>query len=285
MTGFSAGSWEPGGSARPVYGCVRQSTVATPPGYRVVLRNLRNNLRHIPELAFQRLPTSSALTRARQRLGDKPLQALFERLSGPLATPDLTSAFAFGLRLVAWDGTALDVPDTPANAAEFGFTGKNGVNQRGNPKERNTARIPCARSGPSLVWVSVPNPPTGPPRRPVFRPDCGSRVGARPRSRVRTIGHGCNDSPRESGTNATTADASLHTDLLENVRPLNQRVRGSSPLRRTRAKPRSSSRRPGLTRIRSRIRPAVRAPLAMLRADPTKASPLHSPRSGLSSLP
>lgn len=65
------------------------------PGYRVVLRSLSNRLRHIPDLAFQRLPTSSALTRARQRLGDKPLQALFERLSGPLATPDLTSAFAW----------------------------------------------------------------------------------------------------------------------------------------------------------------------------------------------
>jgi hypothetical protein len=113
------------------------------PGYRVVLRSLSNKLRHIPDLAFQRLPTSSALTRARQRLGDKPLQALFERLSGPLATPDLTSAFAFGLRLVAWDGTALDVPDTPANAAEFGFTGKNGVNQCGNPQARLMALIEC----------------------------------------------------------------------------------------------------------------------------------------------
>jgi hypothetical protein len=113
------------------------------PGYRVVLRSLSNKLRHIPALAFQRLPTSSALTRARQRLGDKPLQVLFERLSGPLATTDLVSAFAFGLRLVAWDGTALDVPDTPANAAEFGFTGKNGVNQCANPQVRLMALIEC----------------------------------------------------------------------------------------------------------------------------------------------
>jgi hypothetical protein len=60
---------------------------AGPPGYCVVLRSLANKLRHLPGLAFQRLPTSSALTRARRRLGAKPLQALFEHLSGPLASP------------------------------------------------------------------------------------------------------------------------------------------------------------------------------------------------------
>jgi hypothetical protein len=37
----------------------------------------------------------------------------------------------------------LDVPDTPANAAEFGFTGKNGVNQCGNPQARLMALIEC----------------------------------------------------------------------------------------------------------------------------------------------
>ncbi|MFI6057786.1 transposase domain-containing protein [Streptomyces sp. NPDC051286] len=102
------------------------SDSAGPPGYRSVLRTLTEKLRHLPGLCVQHLPTSSALTRARQRLGDKPLQVLFERRCGTLATTLTPCAFAFGLRLVAWDGTALDVPDTPANAAEFGFTGKGG---------------------------------------------------------------------------------------------------------------------------------------------------------------
>jgi transposase IS4-like protein len=119
------------------------SDSAGPPGCRSVLRTLTRKLRHLPGLSVQRLPTSSALTRARQRLGDKPLQALFERRCGALATAATPDAFAFGLRLVAWDGTALDVPDTPANAAEFGFTGKGSVNQSGHPQVRLMALTEC----------------------------------------------------------------------------------------------------------------------------------------------
>lgn len=66
--------------------------------------------------------------------------ALFERRCGPFRAPGTPGVFAFGLRLVAWDGTALDVPDTLANAAEFGDTGKNG-----NPHAPHAARS-CARS-------------------------------------------------------------------------------------------------------------------------------------------
>ncbi|MFI6730867.1 transposase domain-containing protein [Streptomyces atratus] len=112
------------------------SDSAGPPGYRSVLRTLTEKLRHPPGVCVQRLATSSALTRARQRLGAKPLQILFERRCGTLATTATSGAFAFGLRLVAWDGTALDVPDTTANAREFGFTGKGGVNQSGHPQVR-----------------------------------------------------------------------------------------------------------------------------------------------------
>lgn len=47
------------------------------------------------------LPTSSALTQARQRLGSKPLELLFDLRRGPLAGEGTAGAFAFGLRLVA----------------------------------------------------------------------------------------------------------------------------------------------------------------------------------------
>lgn len=46
-------------------------------------------------------------------------------------------------RLVAWDGTALDVPDTPENATTFGFTGRDGTNKSGNPQVRLMALIVC----------------------------------------------------------------------------------------------------------------------------------------------
>jgi hypothetical protein len=92
-----------------------------------------NGLRH-PDGAG--LATSSALTRARQRLGARPLELLFGLRRGALAggTP---GAFAFGLRLAAWDGTGIDAADTPANAVAFG-----GV-QGGGPQLRLLALIEC----------------------------------------------------------------------------------------------------------------------------------------------
>ncbi|GAB3696677.1 IS4 family transposase [Actinocorallia lasiicapitis] len=107
---------------------------AMPPGYRSVMRWLTSGLRHLHDLA---LPTSSALTKARTRLGSKPLELLFDLRRGPLAEPGTKGAFAFGRRLVAWDGTGLDAADTPGNATAFGVT------QGGNPQIRLLALIEC----------------------------------------------------------------------------------------------------------------------------------------------
>jgi hypothetical protein len=90
---------------------------AAPPGYRSVMRWLTNGIRHLHGVP---LPTSGALTRARQRLGAKPLELLFDRCRGPLAAAGTPGAFALGRRLVAWDGTWLDTAATAANAAAFG---------------------------------------------------------------------------------------------------------------------------------------------------------------------
>jgi hypothetical protein len=107
---------------------------AAPPGYRSVMRWLTNGVRHLHGLV---LPTSPALTRARQRLGAKPLELLFDLRRGTLASAGAPGAFAFGLRLVAWDGTGLDAADTPANAEAFGVT------QGGNPQLRLLALTEC----------------------------------------------------------------------------------------------------------------------------------------------
>src|SRR5258708_3198045 len=77
---------------------------AAPPGYRSVMRWLTSGVRHLHGVV---LPTSSALTRARQRLGARPLELLFRVRRGPLASARTPGAFAFGLPLVAWDGTGL----------------------------------------------------------------------------------------------------------------------------------------------------------------------------------
>ena len=105
-----------------------------PPGYRSVMRWLTNGRRHLDEMV---LPTSSALTRARQRLGSGPLELLFGLRRGALAVAGTPGSFAFGLRLAAWDGTGLDAADTPANAEAFGVT------QGGNPQLRLLALVEC----------------------------------------------------------------------------------------------------------------------------------------------
>jgi hypothetical protein len=65
-------------------------------------------------------PGRSNLCMARRRLGVAPVRQLFDRVVRPLARPDTPGAFYQGLRLMGLDGTTLDVPDAPANAAAFG---------------------------------------------------------------------------------------------------------------------------------------------------------------------
>ena len=67
-----------------------------------------------------RLPSTAAIVRARRRAGVRLFRELFHALAGPLATPATPGAFLGGLRLMAVDGTTLDVADTPANARAFG---------------------------------------------------------------------------------------------------------------------------------------------------------------------
>ena len=66
-------------------------------------------------------PTSGGITQARQRLGPEPLELLFDRVAGPVAGELTRGAFLRHWRLMAIDGFELDVPDTAANAAAFGY--------------------------------------------------------------------------------------------------------------------------------------------------------------------
>ena len=61
-------------------------------------------------------PTKSAIFQARSRLGYEPLRDLFARVARPVAGEDTPGSWLAGRRLVAIDGTCVDVPDTPANA-------------------------------------------------------------------------------------------------------------------------------------------------------------------------
>lgn len=70
-----------------------------------------------------RLAGKGAITHARKRLGSEPVEALFRRIVAPLADPGVPGCFLADRRLVAIDGTCLDVADTPGNDAHFGRPG------------------------------------------------------------------------------------------------------------------------------------------------------------------
>lgn len=79
------------------------------------------------------VPSTSAITQARQRLGVEPLRELFERTAVPVAGRGTKGAWCGTRRLMAIDGFMLDVPNTPENAAEFGRK-SNGVKASAFPQ-------------------------------------------------------------------------------------------------------------------------------------------------------
>ena len=71
-------------------------------------------------------PTSGGITQARQRLGAEPLELLYDRVAEPVAGLLTRGAFLRHWRLMAVNGFELDVPDTAANAAAFGYSSGDG---------------------------------------------------------------------------------------------------------------------------------------------------------------
>jgi hypothetical protein len=99
------------------------------------------------------VPTTSAITQARKRLGRNMFPELFERTCGPVAGKAGPTAQAVALgtargsflrrwRLLAIDGFEVDVPDSTQNAAEFGYAGS-GDNRSAFPKARVVALAEC----------------------------------------------------------------------------------------------------------------------------------------------
>jgi hypothetical protein len=88
-------------------------------------------------------PSKSAIFQARARLGSEPLAALFERVATPIGVEAPPGVWLAGRRLVAIDGTCLDVADTVANAEHFGRPGVNKGEQAAFPQARVVALAEC----------------------------------------------------------------------------------------------------------------------------------------------
>ena len=98
------------------------------------------------------VPTSSGITQARKRLGREVFAEIFEGVAEPVGGCSPGGAMLRAWRVLAIDGFEVDLPDTGANAAEFGYAGS-GANRSAYPKARVVALTECGvadeRSGPS----------------------------------------------------------------------------------------------------------------------------------------
>ena len=121
---------------------------------REVLRCLVDGLRWIsPDLPV-RVSGKSSISRARTRLGAAPFLALRDSCVAPLARPGTPGAWYRGLRLVAFDGSSLNLPDEARNREAFGLPGSS----RGSaafPQARVTAMVELGTHA-AFAWHAGP---------------------------------------------------------------------------------------------------------------------------------
>jgi hypothetical protein len=119
-------------------------TLFSSAGYEEVMRSLTEGLAWASDDRERyELPSQVAISKARTRLGPKPLAELFARACVPLGTPATRGAFYRQWRLVSIDGTTIDVADTPANAGVFGRAGTGRGDGSAFPQVRIVALGEC----------------------------------------------------------------------------------------------------------------------------------------------
>ena len=87
--------------------------------------------------------TASAIFQARARLGSQPIEQLFKRVARPLARPDWEGSWLCGKRVLAIDGTTLDLANSSANVAAFGQPGTTPGERAAHPGARVVAIAEC----------------------------------------------------------------------------------------------------------------------------------------------
>ena len=86
--------------------------------------------------------SKSAISQARTRLGSQVIRHLAERVLRPLAAPGAPGAWYRGLRVMALDGSCMDVADEAANAEYFGYPGAS-RGQSAFPQARLLRLVEC----------------------------------------------------------------------------------------------------------------------------------------------
>lgn len=112
--------------------------------YEEVMRKLVQGLTSIGVWKTDwNVPTTSALSQARQRLGVEPMRELFERVAVPCAMRSTAGAWKGGRRLMSIDGVELDAADTDENAVYFGYSGVKKKDKSAFPKVPIVALAEC----------------------------------------------------------------------------------------------------------------------------------------------
>jgi hypothetical protein len=100
-------------------------------------------------------PSKSAIFQARSRLGFEPVRDLFAKVARPLAREETPGSWLAGRRLVAIDGTSLDLADTPVNADFFGRPPSSRGEQSAFPQAKLVAVAEC---GTHTIFDAVIGP-------------------------------------------------------------------------------------------------------------------------------
>ena len=111
--------------------------------YPEVVRELASGLEEQLRAAGWGVPASTALTRVRRRLGEKPFELLFSRLCSALSPGRAPWSHICGLLAVAWDGTTIKAWASGENTAAFGKPGRGGTAGAAYPQLRLVTLIAC----------------------------------------------------------------------------------------------------------------------------------------------
>lgn len=91
--------------------------------YEEVLRLVIEGLRSVlgDDGLAQAVVSKGAISQARTRVGAGPLKTLYQQQVGPHGPEGMTGVWYRGLRIMAIDGSTLDMPDEAPNAERYGY--------------------------------------------------------------------------------------------------------------------------------------------------------------------
>jgi hypothetical protein len=102
-----------------------------------VLRRVLDGFEGFRRFGFAELPCATSIAHARDRVGWKPLRALFEALVSALLPKHVDVCAWRGFQVFTLDGMCCRMPDTDANEAHFGRPGTTRGGRAGYPQLRS----------------------------------------------------------------------------------------------------------------------------------------------------